>query len=200
MLSRLIYKHNNEYLFSHSSFFPFISTTDTMTSSHPSPYHGQEEPLPQSPRQLAQALVLSVSAMMSLWARKATQAVSRKTTGKDSCERSNSGRSLASDRKTGRRPAKRLLSNISSKAMNLVTHGQKRKGMGDREDEEDGFGDGGVWQRAILMGDKCQPLNFSGVIYYDESGKQLDQIPLRSPRATPLPGYLTRNMDCEVRT
>jgi len=56
----------------------------------------------------------------------------------------------------------------------------------------DEFGDGGVWQKAILMGDKCQPLDFSGVIYYDGSGKQLNEVPLKSPRASPLPAYLIR--------
>jgi hypothetical protein len=42
-------------------------------------------------------------------------------------------------------------------------------------DEE--FGDGGVWQREILLGDKCQPLDFSGVIYYDANGNQLHELP-----------------------
>ncbi|OWM90323.1 uncharacterized protein LOC116188894 [Punica granatum] len=49
------------------------------------------------------------------------------------------------------------------------------------------FGDGGVWQRSILMGGKCDPLNFSGVIYYDEKGRKLNQLPPRSPRSSPFP-------------
>ncbi|KAF3334895.1 hypothetical protein FCM35_KLT21499 [Carex littledalei] len=28
----------------------------------------------------------------------------------------------------------------------------------------------GIWQRQIMMGEKCQPLDFSGVIYYDING------------------------------
>ncbi|KAL2338290.1 hypothetical protein Fmac_012736 [Flemingia macrophylla] len=88
---------------------------------------------------------------------------------------------------------KKLLSNISNKALG---HGQSHKHSGkeekEKESEKDAWGNGGVWQKEILMGGKCQPLNFSGVIYYDGNGKQLSQIPPRSPRASPLPAYLTR--------
>ncbi|XP_022774598.1 uncharacterized protein LOC111316756 [Durio zibethinus] len=82
---------------------------------------------------------------------------------------------------------KRLLKTISNKAITLVH--RKKLGQENGKDVEE-FGDGGVWQRAILMGDKCQPLDFSGVIYYDSKGNQLDQVPIRSPRASPLPAYL----------
>ncbi|GMJ06588.1 hypothetical protein like AT1G49000 [Hibiscus trionum] len=85
---------------------------------------------------------------------------------------------------------KQLLTTISNKAIMLVQ--RKKHGGGYRKDEEDEYGDGGVWQRSILMGDKCQPLDFSGVIYYDSRGNQLDELPVRSPRASPLPGYLAQ--------
>ncbi|KAF9618220.1 hypothetical protein IFM89_000855 [Coptis chinensis] len=55
--------------------------------------------------------------------------------------------------------------------------------------DEEGFGDGGLWQRSILMGEKCQPPEFSGVIYYDHTGNRLSELPPRSPRVSPLPGY-----------
>lgn len=90
---------------------------------------------------------------------------------------------------------KQLITRISNKAITLI---HKRKIDEDKDDDvvfggsHDEFGDGGVWQRAILMGDKCQPLDFSGVIYYDSTGKQLEELPPRSPRASPLPGYLAR--------
>lgn len=90
---------------------------------------------------------------------------------------------------------KQLITSISNKAITLI---HKRKIDEDKDDDvvfggsHDEFGDGGVWQRAILMGDKCQPLDFSGVIYYDSTGKQLEELPPRSPRARPLPGYLAR--------
>ncbi|KHN29809.1 hypothetical protein glysoja_041120, partial [Glycine soja] len=78
------------------------------------------------------------------------------------------------------RSPKKLLSNISSKTLPFR---KKKRG------EED-WGKGGVWQKAILMGDKCEPLDFSGVIYYDSNGKQVNEMPLRSPRASPVPpGY-----------
>ncbi|KAG4172304.1 hypothetical protein ERO13_A12G265300v2 [Gossypium hirsutum] len=86
---------------------------------------------------------------------------------------------------------KQLLATISHKAITLVNRKNLGGGNGKHVEEED-YGDGGVWQRAILMGDKCQPLDFSGVIYYDNKGNQLDELPIRSPRASPLPAYLTR--------
>ncbi|KAK8521360.1 hypothetical protein V6N13_077467 [Hibiscus sabdariffa] len=85
---------------------------------------------------------------------------------------------------------KQLLTTISNKAIMLVQ--RKKHGGGYGKDEEEEYGDGGVWQRSILMGDKCQPLDFSGVIYYDSKGNQLDELPVRSPRASPLPGYLAQ--------
>ncbi|OAY63712.1 hypothetical protein ACMD2_07876 [Ananas comosus] len=55
------------------------------------------------------------------------------------------------------------------------------------EEEAEGEGEG-VWRRAILMGEKCQPLDFSGVIYYDSDGRRLDAAPApRSPLRSPLP-------------
>ncbi|KAL2519144.1 hypothetical protein Adt_15394 [Abeliophyllum distichum] len=50
---------------------------------------------------------------------------------------------------------------------------------------KEGFGEGGLWQKAILMGEKCQPPDFAGVIYYDYSGNRISELP-RSPRAYPM--------------
>ncbi|KAH0975900.1 hypothetical protein GBA52_017799 [Prunus armeniaca] len=92
------------------------------------------------------------------------------------------------------RKPKQLMSTISNKAITFL----HRKKIGEEsagahlEDEEEEWGNGGVWQRSILMGDKCEPLDFSGAIYYDSHGNQLNGAPLRSPRASPLPGYLER--------
>lgn len=89
---------------------------------------------------------------------------------------------------------KQLMSTISNKAITLLN--RKKVGGGERHKgkahEEEEWGDGGVWQRSILMGDKCEPLDFSGVIYYDSKGQQMTGVPIRSPRASPLPGYLER--------
>ncbi|PAN07870.1 hypothetical protein PAHAL_1G369200 [Panicum hallii] len=52
---------------------------------------------------------------------------------------------------------------------------------------EDAAGDG-VWRKEIMMGERCQPLDFSGVIYYDAEGRRLAQPPPpRSPMRSPLP-------------
>ncbi|KAI4331520.1 hypothetical protein MLD38_029705 [Melastoma candidum] len=164
-----------------------------------SPHPNREVPLPvpQSPRRMTQGLLLSMSALVTHLARKSAHALSRK----DGCELEGLGKSPDSARRSrARNHGKRILSNISGKAMGLLLHGRRRKECArDREeDHEFDFGDGGVWQRTIIMGDKCQPLDFSGVIYYDENGKQLNHVPLKSPRASPLPGYLTRRADGDV--
>ncbi|KAG8051413.1 hypothetical protein GUJ93_ZPchr0001g29365 [Zizania palustris] len=37
-------------------------------------------------------------------------------------------------------------------------------------------GDGeGLWRRAILMGERCEPLSFPGAIHYDSLGRRLSQ-------------------------
>ncbi|XP_040381353.1 uncharacterized protein LOC121054773 [Oryza brachyantha] len=47
---------------------------------------------------------------------------------------------------------------------------------------------GGLWRKEILMGERCQPLDFSGVIYYDADGRRLAHPPPpRSPMRSPLP-------------
>ncbi|KAE8694232.1 hypothetical protein F3Y22_tig00110785pilonHSYRG00069 [Hibiscus syriacus] len=85
---------------------------------------------------------------------------------------------------------KQLLATLSNKAIKFVH--RKRHGEGNgRDAEAEEIGDGGVWQRGILMGDKCQPLDFSGVIYYDSKGNQVEELPFRSPRASPMPAYLS---------
>ncbi|KAH9306422.1 hypothetical protein KI387_010826, partial [Taxus chinensis] len=38
-----------------------------------------------------------------------------------------------------------------------------------------------LWQKSILMGERCQPLNFSGLIVYDHRGNRLPEFPTRSP-------------------
>ncbi|KAL5553519.1 hypothetical protein UlMin_040920 [Ulmus minor] len=66
------------------------------------------------------------------------------------------------------------------------------KKSSDGGEVETSFGSGGdesLWRRTILMGDKCRPPEFSGVIYYDSCGNRLSHMPPRSPRASPLPGF-----------
>ncbi|GJM86614.1 hypothetical protein PR202_ga02491 [Eleusine coracana subsp. coracana] len=48
--------------------------------------------------------------------------------------------------------------------------------------------DDGVWRKEIMMGERCLPLDFSGVIYYDAEGHHLAQPPPpRSPLRSLLP-------------
>ena len=148
------------------------------------------------------SLFISVSAFMALCAKKAGR-VSRKLKPKSGSfnRKIEQLGVLGSSTPLVSRP-KELIATLSNKAitfMNRKKVGEEEMGGAGgpnkdrhREVEEDDWGDGGVWQRSILMGDKCQPLDFSGVIYYDNNGRQLDEVPLRSPRASPLPGYLTR--------
>ncbi|KAL1221594.1 hypothetical protein V5N11_026212 [Cardamine amara subsp. amara] len=94
---------------------------------------------------------------------------------------------------------KELLTTLSNKARTMV--GRKNKSydggaakktaveMVMEEDEEEY----GIWQREILMGGKCEPLDHSGVIYYDCSGHQLKEVPPRSPRASLVPDRPTRS-------
>ena len=43
--------------------------------------------------------------------------------------------------------------------------------------DEEGDGEGVVWRRAILMGERCQPLDFVGAIHYDSFGRRLARPP-----------------------
>ncbi|KAJ8493600.1 hypothetical protein OPV22_015321 [Ensete ventricosum] len=71
---------------------------------------------------------------------------------------------------------------LSRRRCNVIPSACGKK-MGAEEDGGDG-----VWRRTILMGEKCQPLDFSGVIYYDADGRRLSEVPTqRSPLRSPLP-------------
>ncbi|KAE9604443.1 hypothetical protein Lal_00031970 [Lupinus albus] len=70
------------------------------------------------------------------------------------------------------RKPKNMLKKISNKTISCV-----HKKKNNKEGEE--WGNGGVWQKEILMGDKCEPLDFSGLITYDSNGKQVNKIPLK---------------------
>lgn len=90
------------------------------------------------------------------------------------------------------RSPKKFITSISNKAITPFLMYHKKSGDGDDDQsskgekllEEEGFGEGGLWQKDILMGEKCQPHEFSGVIYYDCDGKQISELPPRSPRAS----------------
>ncbi|XP_020595859.1 uncharacterized protein LOC110035889 [Phalaenopsis equestris] len=63
--------------------------------------------------------------------------------------------------------------------------GFSRHSMRTMEEENEEQEEEEMWKKTILMGEKCQPLEFSGAIYYDSKGSKL-AMPLRSPIRTPL--------------
>ncbi|XP_061357902.1 uncharacterized protein LOC133302171 [Gastrolobium bilobum] len=79
---------------------------------------------------------------------------------------------MKDDWKVELKSPRKLLRSISSRTSSFI---RKKKG---KEEEGKEWGDGGVWQKAILMGDKCEPLDFSGVMYYDSNGELVSEIPL----------------------
>ncbi|XP_045830666.1 uncharacterized protein LOC123921960 [Trifolium pratense] len=143
---------------------------------------------PESPkRQSNTGFFLTVTAILALFSRQANR-LKRKTTKKASSIKDEEWRT--DHLKSPMATPKKLLSSISNKARSQF--GKKKQREQRDNNEMEGWGNGGVWQKEILMGGKCEPLDFSGVIYYDINGKQTREVPLRSPRASPLPGYLTR--------
>jgi hypothetical protein len=71
-----------------------------------------------------------------------------------------------------------------------------KRRRGEDEDELSFETEDGVWRKEIMMGERCQPLDFSGAIYYDAEGRRLEQPPTpRSPLRSPLPAsvMLTAN-------
>ncbi|KFK36046.1 hypothetical protein AALP_AA4G070800 [Arabis alpina] len=100
--------------------------------------------------------------------------------------------------------AKELFTALSNKAMTMVRRRNTEYEGGVKPEEKKKTAateeEHGLWQREILMGGKCEPLDFSGAIYYDCNGRQLNELPPRSPRGTPrtprgtpLPNYPTRS-------
>ncbi|KAF8389807.1 hypothetical protein HHK36_024326 [Tetracentron sinense] len=127
-------------------------------------------------------LFVSVSALIALCVKQANRVSRRFGTGRGGSKTSP---------KSPLSPSKQLLTTISNKAIPFLhkKRSSKESEAGDGEKAEEGFGDGGLWQRDILMGEKCQPPDFSGVIYYDINGNKLSELPPRSPRNSPLPRF-----------
>ena len=71
----------------------------------------------------------------------------------------------------------------------LSSSSSKSKRRRKAEDDELSFEwEDGVWRKEIMMGERCQPLDFSGAIYYDAEGRRLEHPPPpRSPMRSPLP-------------
>ncbi|GLJ09490.1 hypothetical protein SUGI_0110570 [Cryptomeria japonica] len=82
-----------------------------------------------------------------------------------------------------RSPARAIIDTISSKKILLGGKGERNeegemKAYDRAVKAEGGF----LWQKGIIMGERCQPPDFSGVIIYDNMGNLLPEFPPRSPR------------------
>ncbi|XP_048567270.1 uncharacterized protein LOC125547448 [Triticum urartu] len=77
------------------------------------------------------------------------------------------------------------LSGIGGKAARMVSW-NRRSPSGSSDDDEEAVAalgpedDEAVWRKAIIMGDKCRPLQFSGHIAFDSDGNQLPPPPAAS--------------------
>ncbi|KAI3462597.1 hypothetical protein Pfo_019260 [Paulownia fortunei] len=72
----------------------------------------------------------------------------------------------------------KMKSSLSSKALLMAKMISWRKVQDEGEAEESGYGedeegDGVVWKKTIIKGEKCRPLDFSGKILYDSDGNLL---------------------------
>lgn len=133
---------------------------------------------------LAIGLFISVPALVVLCAKHVRRAPQR-----HGAKTSTSGNSILAPKPS---PKAQLVSSISNKVIPFIY----KKKVGEESsgaEVEEGFGEGGLWQREILVGDKCRPPEFSGVIYYDSYGNQLSEMPPRTPRASSLPVGLLRS-------
>ncbi|CAK9141347.1 unnamed protein product [Ilex paraguariensis] len=157
----------------------------------PAPIHAGD---PFTSLPLAIGLLVSVSALVALCAKHAKQA-SRKYVAETTTDRKIAPRSPL-------RSPKQLITTISNKAIPFINHkkgGDEESGAEIRDKGEEEFGEGGLWQKEILMGEKCQPPEFSGVIYYDCYGHRISELPPRSPRASPLHNFsfpVVEGADC----
>ncbi|KAJ4710587.1 putative Transmembrane protein [Melia azedarach] len=136
---------------------------------------------------LAVGLFVSVSALVALCAKHARRSLhkynNKAITDVKQAPRPKSP--LASPR--------HLLATISNKAMSFKkkeSGGYNKEEAVEVEAKEMRFGEDGLWKKAILMGEKCKPPEFAGVIYYDSYGNQLHELPPRSPRASPLSNFV----------
>ncbi|OAY79679.1 hypothetical protein ACMD2_10824 [Ananas comosus] len=77
-----------------------------------------------------------------------------------------------------RRRKKQLTTPPAAEERNRII-GAMAEDYEDEDEDEDG-----VWRRTILLGERCQPLDFSGAIHYDSRGRRL---PDPAPRRTGSP-------------
>ncbi|CAL4884981.1 unnamed protein product [Urochloa decumbens] len=133
---------------------------------------------------MGMSLAQAVAALVGTCARRLSRAARRlhhlRPPRDDGVAASFSSRAIVPFLGGGGGGVKKALSSCSSSSSS------KSKAKG-RKAAEQQAGDG-VWRKEIMMGERCQPLDFSGVIYYDAEGRRLAQPPPpRSPMRSPLP-------------
>lgn len=126
---------------------------------------------------MGMSLAQAVAALVGTCARRLSRAA-RRLRPRDGVAASFSSRAIVPFLGGGGGGVKKSLSSSSSSK-------SKRRKAAPKEEEEAGDG---LWRKEIMMGERCQPLDFSGVIYYDAQGRRLAQAPPpRSPLRSPLP-------------
>ncbi|XP_051220285.1 uncharacterized protein [Lolium perenne] len=72
------------------------------------------------------------------------------------------------------------LSGIGGKAARMVSWNRRSPAPSSSDDDEEAEAvvedEEAVWRKAIIMGDKCRPLQFSGHIAFDSDGNQLPPV------------------------
>ena len=116
---------------------------------------------------LIMGLFISIFALVAFCAKRATKSRKRTYVDNDLITIETEGP------KSPLSTPKRLFSNISN--LNKAVNKKSNEEIVHKENEA--FGEGGLWQKNILMGEKWEPLEFSGVIYYDKNGKRISEIP-----------------------
>ncbi|KAF6168941.1 hypothetical protein GIB67_038438 [Kingdonia uniflora] len=129
---------------------------------------------------LAIGLFVSVCALVALCAKHSYKF----GTSPDPDSDIGSSGDLSSDSKIPPRSPLRVPAQLLGGIMGKTSSFIQKKRYAEKNDI--GFGDGLLWQKNILMGEKCQPPEFSGVIYYDTNGNQVSQLPPKSPLRSPL--------------
>ncbi|PWZ24628.1 hypothetical protein Zm00014a_022724 [Zea mays] len=129
---------------------------------------------------MGMSLAQAVAALVGTCARRLSRAA-RRLRPRDGVAASFSSRAIVPFLGGGGGGVKKSLSSSSSSSSPSKS---KRRKAAPKEEEA---GDG-LWRKEIMMGERCQPLDFSGVIYYDAQGRRLAQAPPpRSPLRSPLP-------------
>lgn len=94
----------------------------------------------------------------------------------------------SSSRLAGPTAKPHLLSRGASFIPFLNNGSSKKKSRNKKKAEEEE--EEVIWRKTIIMGEKCDPLDFSGAIYYDSEGNLVADRPPKSPLRSPLPASL----------